>query len=354
MLVAVLLDQEIGVEYGFLDLQSGQAGEIGPEDSPWRGQVNGLLGAADPEVLKIRTLVDTANVPVRVELHTDEPEPGDEWTDIVEAGFATWVDDLYLGGFDQHTEPLDLPPGYYRVRRSSRGDGETEESLLLQFWPAADDRVVRQSDGAAYWHRVGVAAARTAEEITERIAALQEVRESWVDPADPVFDREPLRGTDGVLTPLRELPEQVHLIAGHDNRLATALAAAEPGTLRAIARWAADLRLTAAGIRTLPEVAEAMAVLYREEALPPGAYERITAGLRPMPDELTGSSGPDWDIAKQHAAVITLLVAGESGRDPLEAACSTLWQAKALIGRDTGAIFTLLRNVFPALGEPGN
>ncbi|WP_436527916.1 hypothetical protein [Actinoplanes sp. HUAS TT8] len=356
MLVSVLLDQAIGVHYGFLDLRSAQAddGQPGDEDAPWRGQINGLLGAADPEVLRIRTRLHTANVPVRVELHTDAPEPGDEWTEIVEAGFATWVDDLWLSGFDQSAGPLDLPPGYYRVRYSSRGDGETEEWLLLQFWPADDDRVVRQTTGdAAYWHRTGVVAALTAEEITEAVEELREVRESWVDPEDPIFDREPLRGTDGVLTPLRDLPERVHLIAEVDNQVATGLAAADPPVLRAITRWAADLVLTAAGIREMPEVAEAMAALYRGEPLPPGTRERIEARLPPMPTmpaEVTGAFLADHrETLARHHAVLVLQVAADPGTDPLDAACSMLWLAGGAVGGGAGWIMPVLRKVFPAL-----
>ena len=150
MLVEVLLDTRIHVHYGFLTLCSAQTED--DDDSladAWRGQVNGLVGAAVPEMLRIRTDTHTGAVDVRIELHDAEPELRDEWAEIVEVWFANWVDDLTLSAFEEFAGPVSLPPGGYQVRYAGTGRSGSER-CLLQFWPAAGiDRIVRQTGPAA-------------------------------------------------------------------------------------------------------------------------------------------------------------------------------------------------------------
>lgn len=133
MLAGVLLDTVIGVHYGFLTFASAQTSEDddGFADA-WRGQINGLVGAAVPEVLRIRTGTHTGQVRVRMELHDSAPEP-DGWPEVVEVDFASWVDDLTLSAFEEFDGPVSLPPGTYRVRYAARtlpGPGGVPAAVL--------------------------------------------------------------------------------------------------------------------------------------------------------------------------------------------------------------------------------
>jgi len=134
----------------------------------FRGQVNGLCGAAAPGLLFLITGLHTGHVGFTVDVCASRPLADDSWEEIVEVPFTVAVPEVTLqewGG--QAGYPLPLPAADYRVRYCARGmqhgnDLDTSQgpdrpadSYSLAFWPAppAPDQVVKQtSDIAAYWH----------------------------------------------------------------------------------------------------------------------------------------------------------------------------------------------------------
>lgn len=355
MLVEVLLDARMHVQYGFLDLHSAQ---VDPSDDAWRGQVNGLMGAAVPELLRLRTVLHTGDVGVRIELHSAEPPVGDAWGEVVQAPFACWVDDLTVGAFEQWEGPLDLPPGTYEVRYCLRDD-----RLLLQFWPAAGvDRIVRQTGtDAAGWHRTGVAPAWTAGELTERIAELRLSRETGIDAPDEPEPRLLSRGT-GDPALVGELPPAARMLAAADLDLARGLTAAGAQPRREVLCWAVEQALTVTRLRHQPWAAEAMAALYRGEPQPadlPAPAASLSplpgpaASLSPLPAPADAQPDGGDDAAvraavAQHVAV-SLLRQAFAGGDGLEAACDALWIAGTLLADGKTGLLDAARQMFPHL-----
>jgi hypothetical protein len=140
----------------------------------FRGQVNGLCGAAVPGTLFMITGLHTGKVGFTVDI-SDAPQPIDDtWEEIVEAAFLVdvTVDNLALvewGGSGVY--PIPLTPGSYRVRYCASGmqlghdHGVVFESddivdfYALMFWPAeaASDCVIKQTTWtAAYWHKTAI------------------------------------------------------------------------------------------------------------------------------------------------------------------------------------------------------
>jgi hypothetical protein len=115
MLVDVLLDTTIHVHYGFLTL-AGADEDAGGMPGAYRGQVNGLCGAAVPGSLHMHTGLHTGDVGVRIELHADEPGLDDAYQDAVEVFFTNSSEELMLSAFDSGAGPVDLPAGIYRAR----------------------------------------------------------------------------------------------------------------------------------------------------------------------------------------------------------------------------------------------
>jgi len=134
----------------------------------FRGQANGLCGAAVPGLLFLITGLHTGHVRFTVDVCASRPPVDDSWEEIVEVPFTVAAPEVTLeewGG--QAAYPLQLPAAEYRVRYCARGmqhghDLDTSQDpdrppdrYSLAFWPArpAPDRVVKQtSDIAAYWH----------------------------------------------------------------------------------------------------------------------------------------------------------------------------------------------------------
>ena len=86
----VLLDEpRVFVTYGSASVFSGDDPyEADHEpDEVYAGQENGICGAAVPGLLQLTIGTHTGWVPVRVELHTGEPDVEDAWEEIVEVPF---------------------------------------------------------------------------------------------------------------------------------------------------------------------------------------------------------------------------------------------------------------------------
>lgn len=134
----------------------------------FRGQVNGLCGAAVPGQLFLITGLHTGHVGFTVDICAAWPVVDDSWEEIVEVSFTVAVADVSLqewGGRAAYSLPLHA--ANYRVRYCARGmqhghdldtsqdDDRPADSYSLAFWPAppAPDQVVKQtSEIAAYWH----------------------------------------------------------------------------------------------------------------------------------------------------------------------------------------------------------
>jgi hypothetical protein len=136
--------------------------EIGPDlYTFFRGQSNGLLGAAQSAVLCLLTGKADGDIGLTVGVAAREPELDDSWEDCVEASFSPTAPIAVLCDLERKVV-TEVPLGEqtYRVRYAARGmdegDSGTEMDVYgLWFWPApaAPDAIIRQtSKSAAYWH----------------------------------------------------------------------------------------------------------------------------------------------------------------------------------------------------------
>jgi hypothetical protein len=157
--------------------------------SAFRGQANGLCGAAVRGALWLTTGLHTGRVGFTVDVLDAAPPLDDAWEEIVEVSFTVPGDDEEFEYYDEYrgdeieiTERYvsllgwggsgycDIPisPGSYRVRYCARGMdiGRRRDTLIddedlvdfysLAFWPAEPepDCVIKQtSEIAAYWHK---------------------------------------------------------------------------------------------------------------------------------------------------------------------------------------------------------
>jgi hypothetical protein len=163
--VNVLFDDEVWVHYRFLYLQP--TGTIVDDADSRRGQVNGLVGAAQAGVLFITTGLHTGHVPVRVEWHDAEPAFAEGWEDVVEASFTPDDDEYELRTFQDAYPVGELLPTSHRARwhttgmdaawqadtvpRTSRMSTATcsNAGLLPQRRTSCCARAARPTD---YWH----------------------------------------------------------------------------------------------------------------------------------------------------------------------------------------------------------
>ncbi|WP_224047189.1 hypothetical protein [Arthrobacter sp. NicSoilB4] len=165
----VLLDQAIHTDYGQLDLIWTEAGGFdGDFDRFFAGQVNGLVGAADPDGVYVNLARRSGGSSVRIVLLDEAPAEDDvSWEDVVEVsfllpaghtlGWIAWAG-LSRGSLDG------VPSGSFRLRVSARGRdegsvGEDAEDLvdfyLLELWlaPPQPDAVLRTGSwDSRYWH----------------------------------------------------------------------------------------------------------------------------------------------------------------------------------------------------------
>jgi hypothetical protein len=137
----LLLDQVVRTDYGQFDLVWTQDGGFdGDFDRVFAGQVNGLVGAADPDGVYINLGRQSGGPPVRIVL-MDEPAMDDpSWEDVVEVSFvlpkghemqrSSWA------GANRGTLE-GLPPGSYRLRVSATGrdPGHAGESPTTRLMP---------------------------------------------------------------------------------------------------------------------------------------------------------------------------------------------------------------------------
>lgn len=165
----VIFDGRLHTHYGQAYVLSGDGDGIDAMDESFRGQQNGLLGAAKPGTLFLMTGLHTGIVQFQVRVLAAPPVEDDRaWEECVEAS-CTPRHDVRLIDWDGTTVcaiPLEERP--YRVRYRARGmdaaseadtvlaDEEPVDAYELSFWPAgpAPDRIVKQTSAiAAYWHR---------------------------------------------------------------------------------------------------------------------------------------------------------------------------------------------------------
>jgi hypothetical protein len=173
---------------GVLHVDYGQAyvltGEMLNPDlfDAFRGQTNGLCGAAVRGALWLITGKHIGHVGFTVDILDAAPPIDEAWEEIVEVSFTVVDEDEELEYDDfeimergiklaewsiARSYPIPLPPGSYRVRYCARGMqlGHDRRTLLqgkrpvdfysLSFWPAdaAPDCIVKQTSKiAAYWH----------------------------------------------------------------------------------------------------------------------------------------------------------------------------------------------------------
>jgi hypothetical protein len=165
----VLLDQVIQTDYGQLDLLWGDNGDFdGDFERSYHGQINGLVGAANPNGVHVNLARRSGGSPVRIVLLDEPPGAADgQWDDIVEVSITIpdGTSVLWSSWAGETSGRISVPPGSYRLRVSAKGRdegqaGELAEGLvddyLLELWAARllPDAILRTgSEDARYWHR---------------------------------------------------------------------------------------------------------------------------------------------------------------------------------------------------------
>ncbi|MEV8504601.1 hypothetical protein AB0368_07185 [Actinoplanes sp. NPDC051475] len=372
MTARVLFDGSVFLSYHQVQLCDEAYDESDDEKQPWRGQVNGLCGAASAGRLDLFTGLHTGDVQFRVELHDTEPVIDGRWEEVVEASFVARTDSSFLAGLMSDGWSIDLPAGSYRVRycadKMQQGDDQDSgadeiiDSYLLQFWPAqpAPDRIVRRtSRAAAYWHDHNPEPALTASDLAVRTQREREAAEKEDAEYQRLMDQEVwgdripsdrLRAAAESANPLQELdPELPHLLAEQDGDV-----------LKAVALWAAERAAAVSSIDQLPWVVAALAALRKGEPLPPpfdheapeddyptevwAQLDAIEITTIRMPSVVNGPEAPE--ISLQHVAMPAVLA--NADRDPLTAALNAVY-ASALAHGEAGyrAFLAELKSTFP-------
>lgn len=374
MSAKVLLDDTIFVSYSAAEAYSGDDPPGGEPEACWRGQVNGLCGAAVRGFLSLVTGLHTGYVRFTVELHPAEPPLGDEWEEAVEVSFRHRAKRLWVGGLMGDGYAVKLPRGDYRVRycargmeegrhQDSAGEDEVVDAYLLQFWPgeAGSDRIVRQtSDIAAYWHDANPEPALTEAHLAERKRRKAEEKARLKAEHRRATDRD--RWGDRVPNErLRKAARRANPADQLDADVVFALAEADDETCAAVARWAAGRAVAVAGLDRVPWVVEALAALERGEPLPPPflprrggeseVWELLDDAALPITTVVlpaVTSHGRVLDMSQQHVALPAVFATAD--QPPLRAAMNALWAAAGAHGEDGyRQFFTGLRAAFPTL-----
>jgi hypothetical protein len=181
-----VFEGEINVDYSQAYVLMGETEQPDFFDA-FRGQTNGLCGAAVRGALWLITGLHTGQVGFTVDVLDAPPPLDDTWEEIVEASFFVGdidPDPIEDTDIEFMSDPdvrvtlmewaggalyeLPLPPGNYRARYCARGMqlGRARDTLLsgedlidfysLAFWPAEPepDCIIKQtSEIAAYWHK---------------------------------------------------------------------------------------------------------------------------------------------------------------------------------------------------------
>jgi hypothetical protein len=165
---ALLADEVIDTDYGQLDLVwSDYGGFDGDVDRFFANQVNGLVGASDPNGVYLSLGRRSGGSHVRIVLLKAEPgDAAEHWEDVVEVSLVIPVgrEVRWMSWAGETSGRLDMPAGSYRLRVSARGRdvGAADEladdvvdHYLLELWSASpeEDRILRVgTDNARYWH----------------------------------------------------------------------------------------------------------------------------------------------------------------------------------------------------------
>ena len=165
---ALLADEVIDTDYGQLDLVwSDDGGFDGDVDRFFANQVNGLVGAADPNGVYLNLGRRSGGSQVRIALLRAEPaEPNEQWEDVVEVSLVipSGREVRWMSWAGETSGQFDMPAGSYRLRVSARGRdvGAADEfaddvvdHYLLEVWSASpeEDSILRVgTDNARYWH----------------------------------------------------------------------------------------------------------------------------------------------------------------------------------------------------------
>lgn len=167
----VLMDEIIRTDYGQFDFvwDEDSFGFDGEFDRFFAGQVNGLVGAANPQGMYVNLARRSGGSHLQLVLHHAEPPPPpSEWEDVVEVSvqIPDGAEVRWVSWAAESSGEIDgLSGGSYRARISARGRdsaaaNEFADTVLdhyrVELWPAppADDEIVRVgSENATYWHR---------------------------------------------------------------------------------------------------------------------------------------------------------------------------------------------------------
>jgi hypothetical protein len=158
---------------GYLNVHYGQAYVLACDnivrlEESFRGQSNGLCGAAIPGALFLITGLHTGHVGFAVDVLNSPPALNNTWDEIVEVSFIVGDEPVVVEDWDGETvTSIPLSSGSYRVRYCARNmdqahevdtildNEEAADFYSLAFWPQAvsEDCVIKQtSEQAAYWH----------------------------------------------------------------------------------------------------------------------------------------------------------------------------------------------------------
>ena len=122
-----LLDQVIQTDYGQFDLVWAEPGGFdGDFDRFFRGQMNGLVGAADPNGIYMNFARRSGGSPVKAVLREGQPETDESFQDIVEVSLTVppHAEVQWMSWAAETSGTLDLPDGSYRLRVSARDRDE--------------------------------------------------------------------------------------------------------------------------------------------------------------------------------------------------------------------------------------
>lgn len=354
----------VSVAYSQATVETPDAGDPDLPDT-FAGQVNGLCGAAVPEVLFLVTGLHTGEVPCTVDVLTERPVLDDRWDEIVEVSFTTSQPDVLLlgwGGHSADTIPLGAA-GTYRVRYSASGmdaaqaqDSSAEEPApdryLLQFWPSEPDAdaVIRQTSRlAAFWHET----ARTLPTPEERSAARQTATERALAEERARAEAAELNrwGGQAPSARLRKLSGNIEWVARNHRDLLHSFESLDATTQRSAARWLARRAVERADIASLDWVTPALQALDQGAPLPPPFTDLDHVHRRVIDGPVVATIG--WDEHPTHRnrpihrpsfAVPALFSATDN--DPLQALIDAFSHAAATFDEEHEALIAELRARF--------